>query len=69
MKAKIDTAERLDFLYGRNDEIEREVAKINRHGRREQFTEEETTRKDKLLVELNNVINEIERLEARTATG
>jgi len=61
--------ERLEDLYCRNDEIERALAKIERHGRRASYTDSELDEKWKLQNELNNVIVEIERIEGEANHG
>lgn len=59
----MEVSAQLRELHARNEQIERELNKINRHYRREEFTKEELDRKNELMTELNNVVAEIERLE------
>ena len=66
MRTLEEQVELLETLYQRNDEIEIELARISEHYRGKVYSRAEIESKHELFASLNNVIKEIEMLEART---
>lgn len=56
--------DRLVDLHRRNDWIERRLAGIDKHGRRESISRAEQSEKASLQAELNRLIAEIEEIES-----